>query len=53
MENRKEQSINIQLPKSITEDTVENVFKIHLNEEIVELARGKSRGKKQESASHC
>ncbi|CAN0577104.1 unnamed protein product, partial [Ectocarpus sp. 12 AP-2014] len=37
MENRKEQSINIQLPKSITEDTVENIFKIHLNEEIVEL----------------
>ena len=37
MENRKEQSINIQLPKSITEDSVENIFKIHLNEEIVEL----------------
>lgn len=37
MENRKEQSINIQLPKSITKDTVENIFKIHLNEEIVEL----------------
>jgi len=37
MENRKEQSINLQLPKSQTEDTVMNIFKIHLNEEIVEL----------------
>lgn len=36
MENRKEQSIN-NLPKSTIEDTVGNVFRIHLNEENVEL----------------
>ncbi len=38
MENKKEQSVNIQLPKSNTDDTVDNIFRIHLNEEVVELS---------------
>lgn len=38
MENNKEQDTNIQLPKSNTDDTVDRVFRIHLNEEVIELS---------------
>lgn len=37
MENRKEPSVNFYIPRSKIEDTVENIFRIHLNEENVEL----------------
>lgn len=37
MEKKKEQVINVEVPRSNTDDTVESVFRIHLNEEVVEL----------------
>ena len=38
MENKKEQAIKIEVPRSNTEDTVNSMFKIHLSEEVVELS---------------
>ena len=38
MENKTEQTIKIEIPRSDTDDIINGMFKIHLNEEIVELS---------------
>jgi len=38
MENNKEQVIKIEIARSDTDDVINNMFKIHLNEEVAELS---------------
>ena len=39
MENKTEQAIKIEIPRSDTDDIINGMFKIHLNEEVAELRK--------------